>query len=114
MESTAIAPAARASARKRGAKRHNVQTTTAARCGYCHNPHLIPPRTAAALEWRDVLAFLERRRGLFDAVVFSGGEPTLQAGIRRALTAVRSLGFKIGLHTGFPSFDNETARASAR
>jgi pyruvate formate lyase activating enzyme len=69
------------------------------RCGYCHNPHLIPPRAAASLEWRDVLAFLERRRGLLDAVVFSGGEPLLQAGIGRALAAVKALGFKLGLHT---------------
>ena len=69
------------------------------RCGYCHNPHLIPPRAATALEWDDVLAFLERRRGLLDAVVFSGGEPTLQAGITRALREVKALGFKLGLHT---------------
>jgi pyruvate formate lyase activating enzyme len=69
------------------------------RCGYCHNPHLIPPRTAASLEWDAVLAFLERRRGLLDAVVFSGGEPLLHAGITRALDQVKSLGFKLGLHT---------------
>jgi len=69
------------------------------RCGYCHNPHLIAPRAATALEWDDVLAFLERRRGLLDAVVFSGGEPTLQAGITRALQQVKALGFKLGLHT---------------
>ena len=69
------------------------------RCGYCHNPHLIPPRAATSLEWRDVFSFLERRRGLLDAVVFSGGEPLLQAGIGRALAAVKALGFKLGLHT---------------
>lgn len=69
------------------------------RCGYCHNPHLIPPRAATSLEWQDVFAFLERRRGLLDAVVFSGGEPLLQAGIGRALAAVKALGFKLGLHT---------------
>lgn len=69
------------------------------RCGYCHNPHLIPPRAATSLDWCDVLAFLERRRGLLDAVVFSGGEPTLQAGITRALRQVKALGFKLGLHT---------------
>ncbi|MBI1989887.1 MAG: anaerobic ribonucleoside-triphosphate reductase activating protein [Betaproteobacteria bacterium] len=69
------------------------------RCGYCHNPHLIPPRAVTSLEWNDVLAFLERRRGLLDAVVFSGGEPTLQAGITRALRQVKALGFKLGLHT---------------
>ncbi len=40
------------------------------------------------------------RRGLLDAVVFSGGEPTAQAELAPAIDAVRALGFKIGLHTG--------------
>lgn len=69
------------------------------RCGYCHNPHLIPPRAATSIEWDDVLAFLGRRRGLLDAVVFSGGEPTLQSGIVNAMQQVKAFGFKLGLHT---------------
>jgi pyruvate formate lyase activating enzyme len=69
------------------------------RCGYCHNPHLLAPRGEAEIAWRDVLAFLERRRGLLDAVVFSGGEPTLQPAIVDAARAVRAMGFKVGLHT---------------
>jgi pyruvate formate lyase activating enzyme len=70
------------------------------RCGYCHNPDLIPPHSENEVRWEDVLAFLRRRQGLLDAVVFSGGEPTLQAGLPEAMRAVRELGFKIGLHTG--------------
>jgi len=69
------------------------------RCGYCHNPHLLPRRAASELSWHDVLAFLERRRGLLDAVVFSGGEPTLQPALPAAMRAARRLGFNIGLHT---------------
>ena len=42
------------------------------RCGYCHNHHLIP-RQAGTVPWDQVIAFLRRRRGLLDAVVFSGG-----------------------------------------
>jgi pyruvate formate lyase activating enzyme len=68
-------------------------------CGYCHNPHLIPPRSTTTLTWHDVEAFLARRHGLLDAVVFSGGEPTLQAGLADAMHIVRDLGFRIGLHT---------------
>lgn len=70
------------------------------RCGYCHNPGLIPARGDSEIPWADVLAFLRRRRGLLDAVVFSGGEPTAQAGLVDAVREVRALGFKIGLHTG--------------
>jgi pyruvate formate lyase activating enzyme len=69
------------------------------RCGYCHNPHLLPADARAAWAWQEILALLERRRGLLDAVVFSGGEPTLQRGLVAAMREVRTLGFKVGLHT---------------
>ncbi|TPW28040.1 anaerobic ribonucleoside-triphosphate reductase activating protein [Martelella alba] len=72
------------------------------RCPYCHNPGLLPAGRAGALEWRDILAFLETRRGLLDGVVFSGGEPTAQAGLDVAIQDVRLLGFRIGLHTAGP------------
>ncbi|AGA33343.1 Ribonucleotide reductase of class III (anaerobic), activating protein [Thioalkalivibrio nitratireducens DSM 14787] len=68
-------------------------------CRYCHNPELLPPRGEAAVPWEEALAFLRRRRGLLDAVVFSGGEPTLQVALADALKDVRALGFKVGLHS---------------
>ena len=69
------------------------------RCRYCHNPHLLPTGTPPAIEWDSVMKFLERRQGLLDAVVFSGGEPTLQKDMDEAVCAVKALGFKVGLHT---------------
>ncbi len=69
------------------------------RCGYCHNPHLQPRDAAPAMEWTDLLLFLAGRVGLLDAVVFSGGEPTLDPALEGAMQSVRSLGFKVGLHT---------------
>jgi pyruvate formate lyase activating enzyme len=71
-------------------------------CGYCHNPHLIPPYAEPGIAWPDVLSFLDSRRGRLDGVVFSGGEPTLQAALPEALRAVRALGFRTGLHTAGP------------
>ncbi|MHB0973444.1 MAG: anaerobic ribonucleoside-triphosphate reductase activating protein [Thiobacillus sp.] len=70
------------------------------RCRYCHNPDLIPARGEHEIPWEDVLAFLRRRQGLLDGVVFSGGEPTLQASLADAMREVRALGYKVGLHTG--------------
>ncbi|EIL86854.1 anaerobic ribonucleoside-triphosphate reductase activating protein [Rhodanobacter sp. 115] len=70
------------------------------RCDYCHNPHLLPARAGTGVAWTSVLAFLERRRGLLDGVVFSGGEPTLQAGLGKAIDVVRGLGYSAALHTG--------------
>jgi pyruvate formate lyase activating enzyme len=74
------------------------------RCRYCHNPHL-QPFDAGLWEWSAVEAFLESRRGLLDAVVFSGGEPTAQHALEGAIRAVRRLGFQVGLHTAgiFPA-----------
>jgi anaerobic ribonucleoside-triphosphate reductase activating protein len=68
------------------------------RCGYCHNPHL-QQRHAGTLDWESVLALLRRRVGLVDAVVFSGGEPTIDPCLGQAIEEVRALGFKVGLHT---------------
>lgn len=69
------------------------------RCGYCHNPHLLDPSVESTMHWDAVMDFLARRRGLLDGVVFSGGEPTLQAALPEAMQQVRSLGFAVALHT---------------
>jgi len=69
------------------------------RCGYCQNPHLLPVSTGREVGWGRVRDFLERRRGLLDAVVFSGGEPTAQPALEVALAQVKALGFEVGLHT---------------
>jgi pyruvate formate lyase activating enzyme len=69
------------------------------RCGYCHNPHLLPVRAEGGVVWNEVLEFLRRRRGLLDAVVFSGGEPTAQPGLAQAMREAKALGYRIGLHS---------------
>jgi anaerobic ribonucleoside-triphosphate reductase activating protein len=69
------------------------------RCGYCHNPHLQPRPDLSGEEWARTLGMLKRRIGLIDAVVFSGGEPTVEPALAQAMHDVRELGFKVGLHT---------------
>lgn len=71
------------------------------RCGYCHNPHLQPRVSPpGAMTWCDVLNLLQRRQGLIDAVVFSGGEPTIDTMLGRAILDVRNMGYNVGLHSG--------------
>jgi pyruvate formate lyase activating enzyme len=67
-------------------------------CPFCHNRPLILP-TAETLVPGTVRRHLEKRAGLCDAVVISGGEPTLQPGIEKAIREIRSLGYKIKLDT---------------
>ena len=69
------------------------------RCSYCHNPHLLSSDAGDRIAWSAVLDFLQRRRGLLDAVVFSGGEPTAQPGLAQAMRAAKALGYRVGLHS---------------
>ena len=69
------------------------------RCRYCHNPEIQARLEPPSMAWRAVLDFLDRRQGLLDAVVFCGGEPTVDRSLGGAIDDVRQRGFKVGLHT---------------
>ena len=69
------------------------------RCAYCHNQHLQARDAPAGPAWPALKTWLRGRRGLLDAVVFSGGEPTLDAALGPAMDEVRELGFATGLHS---------------
>jgi len=47
-----------------------------------------------------ILHFLDSRKNHLDAIVFSGGEPTIHEHLPVWMRAVKELGFEIGLHTG--------------
>lgn len=68
-------------------------------CTYCFRADMQNALTPGKVEWQEVLDQLEVRRGMIDAVVFSGGEPTRQPGLRAAMRQVRAMGFDVGLHT---------------
>lgn len=70
------------------------------RCAYCQNDHLLDARADTPIQWEDVRSHLHQRRGLLDAVVLSGGEPTAQSASLNAAAELKAMGFKIGLHTG--------------
>lgn len=67
------------------------------RCAYCHNPQIV--RSKGRNEIGKVLAFLERRRGLLDGVVLSGGEATLYPGLLSFAEHVKAMGFAVKLDT---------------
>ncbi len=69
------------------------------RCGYCHNGHLLSEHADTPISWEEIVRLLEHRQGHLDAVVFSGGEPTMQASLVSAISTVKGMGFLIGLHT---------------
>ncbi len=79
------------------------------RCPYCHNKNLQDVNAETNIAWYKFIDFLKQRKGILDAVVFSGGEPLVQKDLPEAIKEVRDLGYQVGLHTGgyFPSFFKE-------
>ena len=68
------------------------------RCPFCHNPALQPER-GETLPWVDVISFLKQRQGMLDGVVFSGGEPLMQAEVVPAVWEVYRMGYQVAVHT---------------
>ncbi len=81
-------------------------------CFYCHNRELLAPGEAMPEE--DVMAFLEKRRGLLDGVVVSGGEPTRQAGLVEYLLRLKGMGYAVKLDTNGQLPDVVAAAVAAR
>lgn len=67
-------------------------------CFYCHNRSLIDG-SHILLTPQSVTDFLQKRMGLLDGVVISGGEPTLQSNLIPFLQMLRGLGYQIKLDT---------------
>ncbi|MEA4832589.1 MAG: anaerobic ribonucleoside-triphosphate reductase activating protein [Oscillospiraceae bacterium] len=67
-------------------------------CFYCHNRELIESE-APQLSEEEVMAFLNKRRGLLDGVVISGGEPTLMPDLAGFAYNVKEMGYKLKLDT---------------
>ena len=62
-------------------------------CGYCHNRQLIEATNKDSIMDKDgIIAFLQKRRGLLDAVVVSGGEPTIQKDLPDFFRSVKEIG----------------------
>jgi pyruvate formate lyase activating enzyme len=71
------------------------------RCPFCHNGALLPATAPAKclLSVDEILDCLRQRHGQLDAVVISGGEPTLHADLPDVLQRIRALDFAIKLDT---------------
>lgn len=69
------------------------------RCPFCHNSPLLPGKGESGITEEELLAFLQKRKGLLDAVCVSGGEPTLYAGLEDLLRRIKELGYLVKLDT---------------
>jgi len=67
-------------------------------CWYCQNWELILANQKVVDE-NEVFDFLSKRRGMIDAVVISGGEPTLQNDLIDFAQKIKNMGFLLKLDT---------------
>jgi len=70
------------------------------RCFYCHNPELVYPHLfETPLAEEEIVDFLKRRKKQLEAIVISGGEPTIQEDLVPFLKMVKTLGYAVKLDT---------------
>lgn len=70
------------------------------KCPYCHNRDLVfVPEDYSFFDPKEVLAFLEKRKGILDGVCISGGEPLMHENLIDLLKEIKKLGYRIKLDT---------------
>ena len=69
------------------------------RCPFCHNSDLLPGQGQPLMDDEQLLAFLQKRKGLLDGVCITGGEPTLQPQLPELMKAIKALGYAVKLDT---------------
>ncbi|MBW1695321.1 MAG: anaerobic ribonucleoside-triphosphate reductase activating protein [Deltaproteobacteria bacterium] len=85
-------------------------------CPYCHNPELAKGAAIGPdyLTQAWFLDFLKERKTFLDAVVISGGEPTLQKNLIGLCKEIKQIGYKIKIDTNgsFPHIIKQLIDAS--
>jgi pyruvate formate lyase activating enzyme len=70
------------------------------RCHFCHNPELIElDASKDRIMQKPFFDFLEERKGKLDAVVITGGEPTLQRDLTGFIRQIKDLGYCVKIDT---------------
>jgi pyruvate formate lyase activating enzyme len=72
------------------------------RCPWCHNFYLIPYNFAKHSELitqEDLFCFLDQRKNFLDAIVITGGEPTIQSDLPQLCEHVKKMGFAVKIDT---------------
>ena len=70
------------------------------KCGYCHNLSLIDKNDASTgIQPEEIFVWLAKRKGMIDAVVVSGGEPTLQKNLHVFIEELKAMSLLVKLDT---------------
>ena len=78
------------------------------RCPYCYVPQLVLPEKMKGLREipeSEIFSFLEKNKGLNDAVVITGGEPTLQPDLRDFIRGIKEMDYLVAIETNGTNFE---------
>ena len=72
------------------------------KCPFCYSRELVLPEyieNQPGLSQKDFFSFLKEKKGLVDACVMCGGEPTINPDIKEFIKKIKDLGFLVKLDT---------------
>ncbi|MFH1239724.1 MAG: anaerobic ribonucleoside-triphosphate reductase activating protein [Candidatus Diapherotrites archaeon] len=69
------------------------------RCPFCHNPELIPFENSELMPEASFFDFLEKRKNVLEGVVITGGEPLIQNDLKKFISKIKKMKFKVKLDT---------------
>lgn len=70
------------------------------RCPFCHNASLVRnPEDFPKINEDEFFDFLEKRKNILEGVCITGGEPTIQKGLKEFIIRIREKGYLIKLDT---------------
>lgn len=68
------------------------------RCPFCHNIVSVVD-SKNRIPFDEIMSYLKERRNVIDAVVISGGEPTLDKDLKNKIIEIKKLGYLVKLDT---------------
>ncbi|OYT42434.1 MAG: anaerobic ribonucleoside-triphosphate reductase activating protein [Candidatus Aenigmarchaeota archaeon ex4484_224] len=77
------------------------------RCPYCYVPQLVLPEKIKKLKEvpvAEIFSFLQKNKGLNEAVVITGGEPTIHPDLPEFIRRVKAMGYSVALETNGTNF----------
>lgn len=70
------------------------------KCPFCHNASLVlDEENLDVFPLSDILSYLNKRKGILEAVCVSGGEPTLSGDLDEKLAEIKKMGYIVKLDT---------------
>lgn len=69
------------------------------RCPFCHNGLTLLDNSAPEIPFEEILEILNKRKGVVDGVVITGGEPTLMPDLVEKIQIIKEIGYLVKLDT---------------